>query len=193
MRSRFSRMGLLALLLSAGCLHAPRPRLLESPVRDGSHGPVASASASRPIASSRPFTDTSVILVSGRAVPSVESLLASARKNMDEQSYAAAEDHIRMILETGAERDSVTDEARFLLGESYVMRNMLPDARSHFTTTLKIAGLTPAVRERCLLRLGHVLCAEGKEDEALKVFRQFLREFPGSSYASLADCSAVGR
>jgi len=123
----------------------------------------------------------------------METLLASARRHVDEQKFPLAEDEIRILLETGEDRDSVTDEARFLLGEMLVMQNKLSDARRQFSTVLKIVGLTENVREKALLRLGHVFCAEDKADDAEKVFKQFRREFPASSYTVLADCSAVGR
>lgn len=193
-RVRFSWMGPIALVALAGCLQTPRSRLLDTPPRDRASWRGSSAQTQKMVVPpSRQFTDTSVVEINGQQRTSLETLLASAKLHVDEQKFPVAEDEIRMLLETGEERDSVTDEARFLLGEMFVMQNKLPDARRQFAAVLKNVGLTVSVREKCLLRLGHVFCAEGNVDDAVKVFKQFRREFPGSSYVALADCSAVGR
>lgn len=191
----FSRMGIVGLVLMTGCLQAPRARLMESPARDRSWKMTSrfaeeAKSAETP---SRTFPDTSFVTVAGDNALSLVALLASARKNLDEQQFTLAEEQIRMVLETGDDRDSLTDESRFLLGELFVVQNKFVEAQRQFATILKMPSLTTSVRERSMIRLGHVFCAIGKTEDARKVFKQFVREFPESSYTSLANCAAVGR
>lgn len=195
MRTLFSWMGIVGLVFVTGCLQAPRARLMESPARERSWKMSSSQGGVAPSteAPSRTFPDTSFVTVAGDNSVSLVALLASARKNLDDQQFTLAEEQIRMVLETGDERDSLTDESRFLLGELFVFQNKFVDAQRQFATILKMPSLNTGVRERSMIRLGHVFCAVGKTEDAKKVFKQFVREFPESAYTTLANCAAVGR
>lgn len=164
----------------------------------GDHGALSAASTARGSAqlsksSSNRFTDTSVINLSEAKPSSLVQILRQAQAHVDEQRYDAALEQIRIVLETVDQRDSLAQEAQVMLGELYVQQNQFDDAFKAFSASVQSPLTVPGVREKSLLRLGHVYCAKGKNEEAAKVFKRFVEEFPGSSYVQLANCSSVGR
>jgi TolA-binding protein len=158
-----------------------------------SAGSSAHGSAHSSKHSSNRFTDTTVVNLAEAKPSTISQILRQAQAYMDEQRYEAAMEHIRIVMETVDQRDSLAQEAQFMLGELYVQQNEFDDAFKAFSTSVQSPLTVPGVREKSLLRLGHVYCAKGKNEEAAKVFKRFKEEFPGSSYVQLASCSSVGR
>lgn len=192
-----SWMSAATLLLCAGCLQTPRPSMIIGSQRGDNRG-LSSASAARGSAqvsksSSNRFTDTTVVHLAEAKPASMGQILRQAQAHIDEQRYEAAMEQIRIVMETADQRDSLAQEAQFMLGELYVQQNEFDNAYKAFSASVQSPLTVAGVREKSLLRLGHVYCAKGKNEEAAKVFKRFVEEFPGSSYVQLANCSSVGR
>ncbi len=87
--------------------------------------------------------------------------------------------------------DSLAREALFLSAECSAALGELSTAQSSYEHLLRQTQLHVGLRERTLLRLGHVLCAQGFPEQAAQFFAELQRQFPRSRYLPLARCTAI--
>ncbi len=174
------------------CLHAPRQHMLNP--REGSSDNFGSAQGAKKSAQREAaprFTDTSYVQLNLSKGSALTKLFDQAQEEFDLQQYDKAERGFAQLIETLDETDSLHPESRFMLAECSIQRGDYPKAYDRLQSLLATKNLNSSARERSLLRLGQVYCAQNKTDDALKTFQKFRREFPQSPYIGLASCAAL--
>jgi len=135
------------------------------------------------------FTDT-VVERSRQGAESAAELLELAAQALQAAQYSRARDYLGRLQRLAGVGDSIQAEAQFLHAELAAAQGELRDAQQGYERLLE-QPIAPALRERALLRYGHVLCAQGRSAAAAQVFEQLRRQFPTSRYLPLATCAAV--
>ncbi len=125
------------------------------------------------------------------AAGGVEALYSYALELFRQERYGRARPLFEQIGRTPSAPDSLAAEALFLAAECTAALGELSAARELYNRLLQRNPPWAALRERLLLRLGHVLCAQGLEEHAAAYFTRLRQQFPRSRYLPLAHCGAV--
>ena len=176
-------MGLVALSLGCSTLRlAPvRPSLFSAP-------PPALQEEVRP---SERFRDTLVLPTPEQPSQAAANVYADALRLFESGDYRRAAALFSQLARSAETPDSLAAEALFYAGECIAAVGQLHDAQTYYERLLRRLAVAPSLRERTLLRLGHVLCAQGQSSQAEELFAQLRHEFPHSRYLPLANCAAV--
>ncbi len=135
------------------------------------------------------FADT-VVERSRQGAESAAELLELTSRALQAANYPRAREYLGRLQRVAGVSDSIRAEAQFLHAELAAAQGELRDAQQGYERLLE-QPIAPALRERVLLRYGHVLCAQGRSTAAAQVFEQLRRQFPTSRYLPLASCAAV--
>ncbi|MEN3026319.1 MAG: tetratricopeptide repeat protein [Chlorobiota bacterium] len=137
------------------------------------------------------FSDT--LVVAAGVVPTGTPLTtyAEALRLFQREEYDSALVLLQRLTVLSVLPDSLADEALFHVAECMAALGRLSEARSTYKHLLRQPDSRPSLRERLLLRLGHLACAESDLLRAQEFFSQLRREFPQSRYLPLATCAAI--
>lgn len=137
------------------------------------------------------FGDTVVITTSELAPSGIESLYSYALELFEHEQYARARPLFEQVARTPSAPDSLAAEALFFSAECAAAVGELSTARELYEGLLRRNLPWAAFRERLLLRLGHMLCAQGLEEHAAVYFARLREQFPRSRYLPLAHCGVI--
>jgi TolA-binding protein len=104
--------------------------------------------------------------------------------------YDEACDKFGILQETLKEKDSLYHEAVFYSAECLIVHNEYKLA-NRLLNDIMNNELSANLKQRVLLRQGHILCALGDESTAQWYFDKLKSDFPKSIYLKLADCSTL--
>ncbi len=104
--------------------------------------------------------------------------------------YDEACDKFSLLQETLKEKDSLYHEAVFYSAECLIVHNEYKLA-NRLLNDIMNNELSANLKQRVLLRQGHILCALGDESTAQWYFDKLKSDFPKSIYLKLADCSTL--
>lgn len=172
----------LLLLLSLGC-----STLRIAPVRSSPLSTSPTVPGAGTTDSAERFRDT--LQLPEQAGTRAEDLYRRALLLFTSGDYERAAELFSHLGDTAP--DSLGAEAIFYAGECAAAMGQLSHAQSSYERLLRRPAVAPSLRERALLRLGHVLCAQGQKSRAEEFFTQLRQEFPQSRYLPLATCSAI--
>lgn len=184
---RSSRVGILlcGVLFTLGCAGVS-----VAPVRTTLF-PALPVGRSTVAAAADRFGDTVVMTPADLAPGGVEALYGYALELFRQERYARACSLFEQIARTPSASDSLSAEALFLAAECRAALGELSAARDLYDRLLQRDPPWAVLQERLLLRLGHVLCAQGLEQHAAVYFARLRHQFPRSRYLPLAHCGAV--
>lgn len=95
-----------------------------------------------------------------------------------------------LLQETLKENDSLYNETIFYSSECLIAHNEYKLA-NRLLNQLMNENLNGNLKQRVLLRQGHLLCALGDESTAQWYFDKLESEFPNSIYIKLANCNSL--
>jgi TolA-binding protein len=116
--------------------------------------------------------------------------LDSAIYLFNKGQYEEACDKFGILQETLKEKDSLYNETRFYSAECLIVHNEYKLA-NRLLNELMNNDLSANLKQRVLLRQGHLLCALGDESTAQWYFDKLKSDFPKSIYLKLADCKTL--
>jgi len=171
-------------LVSLGC-----STLRIAPVRTSPFSTAPSAGASGNTAEPERFRDT--LHLPAQLGTRAADDYVSALRLLEDREYERAAALFTRLADDPRTPDSLAAESLFYVGECAAAVGRLAHAQASYERLLRRSSLAPPLRERVLLRLGHVLCAQGQGARANELFAQLRQEFPQSRYLPLATCTAV--
>lgn len=124
-------------------------------------------------------------------VPALAQDFDNALVLFDGEQYNDACGEFDIISQTLPEGDSLQLEAQFMLAECALVRGGYLEGLEVLYRLSLLSGIPEEIREKTLVRLGHAYCLIDDAQSAQDAFDALKREFPGSSYIRLANCSAV--
>lgn len=143
------------------------------------------------------FEDTTVVVV--RKNDPESARLAGAK--IGEQFAELVENYERnadfdcsnfeAIRETLMPGDSLAYAARFYAAECLAVNNFLAEAEAELKELADDVETPSEIREKALIRLGHVYCLQKKDLLAERAFESLRALFPNSKYLKTADCVQV--
>ncbi len=95
------------------------------------------------------------------------------------------------ISETLMPGDSLAYAARFYAAECLAVNNFLAQAEVELKELADDVETPGEIREKALIRLGHVYCLQKKDLLAERAFESLRALFPNSKYLKTADCVQV--
>lgn len=104
--------------------------------------------------------------------------------------YDDACERFGILQETLKEKDSLYHEATFYSAECLIVNNEYKLANRLLNNIIN-NDLSANLKQRVLLRQGHILCALGDESTAQWYFDKLKTDFPNSIYLKLADCNTL--
>lgn len=104
--------------------------------------------------------------------------------------YEDACERFGILQETLKEKDSLYYEAVFYSAECLIVHNEYKLA-NRLLNDIMNNELSTNLKQRVLLRQGHILCALGDESTAQWYFDKLKSDFPNSIYLKLADCNTL--
>lgn len=116
--------------------------------------------------------------------------LDSAIYLFNNAKYDIACEKFGILQETLKEKDSLYHEAVFYGAECLIVHNEYKLA-NRILNDLMNNDLSANLKQRVLLRQGHLLCALGDESTALWYFDKLKAEYPNSIYIKLANCNTL--
>lgn len=121
---------------------------------------------------------------------SMNAELDSAVFMFNKGKYDEACDKFSLLQETLKEQDSLYHEAVFYNAECLIVHNEYKLANRMLN---EIMGdkISSNLKQRVLLRQGHLLCALGDESTAQWYFDKLNADFPNSIYSKLANCNSL--
>ncbi len=100
-------------------------------------------------------------------------------------------DKMKIFADIFADGDSLQFEAMFLQAECALINNEFEKGKE-LLLLIKNDERTPnSVKEKILVRLGHVCCVMDRKAEAQKYFNKLREEYPSSEFIKLANCEAL--
>ncbi len=187
---------LLGLMIgTATNLYAQKPvRTSVFPQKQTTDTPAEVSSKSMP----RRFSDTIAV---GNTAPKSTQHSAAPANIVEEvekanalyakERYVDAYEKFTQIATTIKSDDPLLYEVQFMQGECASVLGQLDKAEKILTMLSAKPNIPTGVRERTLIRLGHVFCGLGKAEQAAKAFAKFRQEFPASQYNAVANCDSV--
>lgn len=140
------------------------------------------------------FTDTTLISIETNLTgpkPNFESQIDESMKEFDNENYQSSCEKFKSLSETLAPDDSLRFVALFYHCECLIVKNILDEAEIKLKLMLSDKLCPTVLKEKIILRLGHINCAKGNQDEAEQYFKRLRAEYPKSEYISIANCDAV--
>lgn len=121
---------------------------------------------------------------------SLNAELDSAVYLFNNGMYGEACEKFNLLQETLKERDSLYHEAVFYSAECLIVHNEYKLANRMLNEIMddKISG---SLKQRVLLRQGHLLCALGDESTAQWYFDKLNSDYPNSIYKKLTNCNSL--
>ena len=104
--------------------------------------------------------------------------------------YDIACERFGVLQETLKDKDSLYHEAVFYSAECLIVSNEYKLA-NRLLNDIMNNDLSANLKQRVLLRQGHILCALGDESTALWYFDKLKTDYPNSIYNKLADCNSL--
>ncbi len=104
--------------------------------------------------------------------------------------YDTACEKFGILQETLKENDSLYHEAVFYSAECLIVHNEYKLA-NRLLNDIMNNDLNSNLKQRVLLRQGHLLCALGDESTAQWYFDKLNTDYPSSIYNKLADCNTL--
>jgi TolA-binding protein len=104
--------------------------------------------------------------------------------------YDIACEKFGILQETLKENDSLYHEAVFYSAECLIVHNEYKLA-NRLLNDIMNNELNSNLKQRVLLRQGHILCALGDESTAQWYFDKLKTDYPNSIYNKLADCNTL--
>lgn len=104
--------------------------------------------------------------------------------------YDEACEKFGILQETLKDKDSLYHEAVFYSAECLIVHNEYKLA-NRILNDLMNNDLSANLKQRILLRQGHLLCALGDESTAQWYFDKLKAEYPNSIYNKLANCNTL--
>ncbi|MER3329134.1 MAG: hypothetical protein RIF34_06095 [Candidatus Kapaibacterium sp.] len=104
--------------------------------------------------------------------------------------YDIACEKFGVLQETLKDKDSLYFEAVFYSAECLIVNNEYKLA-NRLLNNIMNNKLSSNLKQRVLLRQGHLLCAMGDESTAQWYFDKLKSDFPKSIYNKLADCNTL--
>lgn len=121
---------------------------------------------------------------------SLNAELDSAIYDFNNGKIDKACDKFSILQETLKENDSLYNETIFYSSECLIVHNEYKLA-NRLLNQLMNSKLSDNLKERVLLRQGHILCALGDESTAQWYFDKLESEYPNSIYLKLANCNSL--
>lgn len=116
--------------------------------------------------------------------------LDSAIYMFNQGKYDVACEQFNLLQETLKENDSLYNETVFYSAECLIVHNEYKLA-NRLLNGIMDKKLSSNLKERVLLRQGHLLCALGDENTAQWYFDKLVSEYPKSIYTKLANCNSL--
>lgn len=138
------------------------------------------------------FRDTTYVYIDDQGSTSYASVKESfeeAVKLFDKGDYENACPKFEGYATHLPDGDPLKLECQYFMSECYIMRNAFEPAKKILVDLMNDSGVDGALLERCLIRLGQVYCVTNNKRQADKLFSRLKKEFPGSIYVPLADCT----
>jgi predicted Zn-dependent protease len=126
----------------------------------------------------------------GNRLRGMNAELDSAVYDFNNGKFDEACKKFNLLQETLKENDSLYYETIFYNAECFIAHNEYKLA-NRTLNKLMDKKLSPNLKQRVLLRQGHLLCALGDENAAQWYFDKLKSEFPNSIYFKLATCSSL--
>ena len=141
------------------------------------------------------FVDTTSISqdldLSSEKSNSVIKKFEKALYDFDKDNYTQACADAQFYAESFVDGDSLKFEAMFLWSECMIVKNEINDAKNILMKMYDDNKTPSSIFEKVIVRIGQVLCSEGKDKEAEKYFAKLKKEYPKSIYLKIANCAAV--
>lgn len=126
----------------------------------------------------------------GNRLRGMNAQLDSAVFEFNNGKFEDACKKFSLLQETLKENDSLYYETIFYNSECLIVHNEYKLA-NRLLNDLMNKPLSGNLKQRVLLRQGHLLCALGDENTAQWYFDKLKSEFPNSIYVKLATCSSL--
>ena len=123
-------------------------------------------------------------------IRSMNAQLDSAIALFNNGKRIEACEKFNLLKETIKERDSLYYEAVFYSAECLIANNEYKLAH-RLLNEIMAEKLSSSLKQRILLRQGHLLCALGDESTAQWYFDKLNSDYPNSIYLQLANCESL--
>jgi TolA-binding protein len=140
------------------------------------------------------FSDTTKVTAKVTDKPrekTISDMLDEAVNQFDKEEYDKACPTFEHLLETFVPGDSLYYETAFMVCECMVARNELKEAHDFLINLNNSSNLPQLIKQKVLVRLGHIKCVEGDKAAANFLFEELKSTFPKSIYLRLATCEAL--
>lgn len=140
------------------------------------------------------FRDTTLIimpLVQRTESKSFNDEFNDAVAEFDRGEFKSACEKFAFFAGTLPESDTLYQEAQFNLAECQVVDNKFDEAFGILNLLYEQEELSDAIKQKVILRIGHILCAKGDKDGAAEKFDELKVNYPESIYIKLANCEVV--
>lgn len=121
---------------------------------------------------------------------SLNAELDSAVYLFNNGMYYESCEKFNLLQETLKEHDSLYHEAVFYSAECLIVHNEYKLA-NRLLNEIMDEKISISLKQRVLLRQGHLLCALGDESTAQWYFDKLNSDYPNSIYIKLANCNAL--
>ncbi len=136
------------------------------------------------------FSDTTVIYLNQSPMEKKSEFVAAVEE-FNAKNFSKACPKFKELLSAFPTGDSLNYETSFMNCECLLQEQSLNEAEKALKVLLGDKRLPSSVRERVLLRLGHIACAKDEFNVANGYFSRLEKEFPKSPYLKIANCKSI--